>query len=181
MDLFQQLEALIKPFDFAQGRQFLRRLKKGNLTRDENPISHFCVYFPAFDPAVGEIFLGHHKKSGLWLVNGGHIDKGELLKETLEREMKEEWGIVMPLRRPLRPDLLTLTKIVSNPAKRSCRYHYDIWFFIKVNKKKFKPDPKLLAEEFFETKWLSLTAAKKIVIDPNTLSAIKFLEKEAKS
>lgn len=124
MDLFQQLQALIQPFDFAQGRQFLRRLKKGKLTRDENPLSHFCVYFPAFDPVARAIFLGHHKKSGLWLVNGGHIDRGELLEQTLTREMKEEWGRVMLFRRPTRPDLLTLTKINRNPARVPCRYHY---------------------------------------------------------
>lgn len=172
MNLSQQLELLIKD------EQFLRRLKKGALTRDENPISHFCVYFPAFDPVAGEIFLGYHRKSGLWLVNGGHIDKGELLEQTLAREMKEEWGRVMPIQRPLRPDLLTLTKIKSNPAGRPCRFHYDILFFIKVNKKKFKPDPKLLAEEFFETKWLTFAAARKITTDSNTLTAIKFLEKQ---
>ena len=174
-NLSQQLQQVVQE-SFFREKSFLQRLKKGGLTRDENQISHFCVYFPAFDPVAREIFLGHHKKSDLWLVNGGHIDKGELLEDTLQREMKEEWGRVIAWRRPLRPDLLTLTKIVNNPVGRPCRYHYDLWFFISVDKAKFKPDPKLLAEEFFATKWLSLAASRRRVTDPNTLTAIKFLE-----
>ena len=28
-------------------REFLKRLGKGSLTRDENPLTYFCVYFAA--------------------------------------------------------------------------------------------------------------------------------------
>ena len=56
------------------------RIKQGDFTRDENPASHFCVYFASFDENKKEIFIGHHKKSGLWLFNGGHIDKGEIIQ-----------------------------------------------------------------------------------------------------
>ena len=113
------------------------------------------------------------------MVNGGHIDQGELLYETIKREMIEEWGTVIPPVKSRRPDLLTLTKIKYNPVGRACRYHYDIWYFIEVNKKKFKPNFGLLAKEFFETRWLTPGVAKKIVVDLNTLTAIKFLEEKS--
>lgn len=66
---------------------FFSRIEKGQLTRDENISSHFCVYFAAYDPECKQVFIGQHKKSGLWLFNGGHIDKGETPNETLKREM----------------------------------------------------------------------------------------------
>jgi hypothetical protein len=63
-------------------KRFLDRLEQGILTKDENPVSHFCAYFSAYDPKVKEIFIGHHNKLGLWLFNGGHIDEGETTNET---------------------------------------------------------------------------------------------------
>ena len=63
--------------------RFLERFSMGNLTRDEDNKSHFCAYFAAYDPNAKEVFIGHHKKSGLWLFNGGHIDKDENLKQKL--------------------------------------------------------------------------------------------------
>lgn len=155
--------------------KFLQRVDDGNLTRDENPKSHFCVYFAAFDPKAKQIFIGHHKKSGLWLFNGGHIDKDEIPSEALEREIKEEWNLRMKAKDIGNPLLLTITKI-NNPAKQICRAHYDIWYFVSVNKKNFNPSKKNLAEEFYETKWATINEAKSIVIETNTLKAIKFLE-----
>ena len=71
-------------------RVFEKRLLEGKLTRDENPTSHFCVYFSAFDPKSQKVFIGFHKKSRLWLFNGGHMDKGETPMEAIKREMGEE-------------------------------------------------------------------------------------------
>src|SRR5258708_633265 len=71
---------------------YLRRLTEGLLTRDENLEDHFCVYFAGFSSSDKTVFIGHHKKSDLWLFNGGHIDKGETPTDALLREISEEWG-----------------------------------------------------------------------------------------
>src|SRR6185369_9101284 len=75
--------------------KYLERIKLGNLTKKENPQSHFCTYFAPYDPKAKQVFIGHHKKAGIWLFNGGHVDEGETLRDTLNREIDEEWGLDM--------------------------------------------------------------------------------------
>ena len=157
--------------------EFLRRIDSGNITRDEDPKSHFCVYFAAYDLKQKQFFIGHHKKSGLWLFNGGHIDKGEVPREAVEREIEEEWGIKMPTSSIGDPRLLTITEI-DNPTKQICRRHYDIWYFISVNKDKFFPSQEDLNIEFYDIKWMTSIEAKCIIIEPNMFKAIKFLEEK---
>jgi 8-oxo-dGTP pyrophosphatase MutT (NUDIX family) len=157
-------------------KRFLSRLEQGVLTKDENPVSHFCAYFAAYDPKAKEIFIGHHKKSGLWLVNGGHIDKDETLQETLKREIDEEWGLDYGSLDVGEPQLLTITDIY-NPEKQPCRAHYDVWHFVKVDKNTFNPDKDKLAEEFYENRWANLEGARKLVAkDVNHNIAMDFIE-----
>ncbi len=157
-------------------QKFLERLKQEDLTIDENPQSHFCVYFAAYDPNARQIFIGHHKKSGLWLANGGHIDKDETLRETLKREIDEEWGLKYKDLNVGEPQLLTITEIY-NPEKQPCRAHYDVWHFVPVDKNTFNPDKNKLAEEFYENRWISPNEAKKLLIkDVNHNKALDFVE-----
>ena len=158
--------------------KFLQRIDKGNITRDEDPKNHLCVYFAAYDLKQKQLFIGHHKKSGLWLFNGGHIDKGENSIEAVEREIEEEWGIKMPASSIDNPRLLTITEI-DNPTKQTCRRHYDIWYFISVNKDEFFPSQENLSVEFYDIKWVTSSEARCIVIEPNVLKAIEFLEEKA--
>ena len=157
-------------------REFLKRLGKGSLTRDENPLTHFCVYFAAYDPENQQVFIGHHKKSGLWLFNGGHIDEGELPLEALEREVKEEWGENVQLDGGYTPSLLTITEI-DNLAKQKCRLHYDIWYFIPLSKNSFIPDENLLEKEFHQTGWKAISEAGQLIKDINTLTALEEIQK----
>ena len=104
---------------------FLARAKRGLLTRDENPQTHFCVYFAGYDPQSEMVFVGHHIKSGLWLFNGGHIDEGEIPMEALRREVGEEWGNGIRLDDEYAPSLLTITKI-ENPTRQKCNVEKNI-------------------------------------------------------
>lgn len=155
--------------------KFIKRIEEGNIAKDENPKSHFCVYFAVYDPNIKQVFIGHHKKTGLWLFNGGHIDSGETIQETLIREIDEEWGLDGNDFTLNPPALLTITEI-NNPTKQPCNFHYDLWCFVNADKNNFNPVESNLLEEFHEAGWKNLSEARKLIIAKNNLTAIDFIE-----
>ncbi len=154
--------------------EFISRTKEGKLTRNENVQSHFCVFFAAYDPETKKVFIGHHKKSDLWLFNGGHIDKGETPEETLEREIGEEWGLKVDLQSIGEPKLLTISSI--NQPGNKCNQHYDIWYFVPVSEASFNPDKALLDTEFYVIGWKDIKEARVLTTDPTTLKGISKIE-----
>lgn len=175
--LAQEIEKLLSSIisDKEIILKFRQNLETEKLTRDENPENHFCVYFAACDFKLKQFFIGHHIKSDLWLFNGGHIDQNETLREVVEREINEEWGLNINDLNVDRPALLTTTEI-NNPTKQKCRLHLDIWYFVNIDKDNFKPNLLKLAEEFYSVEWMDSEQTKKIVSDKNTLKAINFIE-----
>lgn len=151
---------------------FLQRIEEGNLIRAENEKSHFCLYFLPYNPDTQEIFIGYHKKSGLWLSPGGHIEKGETLLDTLSREIKEELDLDFDLEKINAPFMLSITEIDNPP--QPCRAHYDIWYLISTDGGEFKVD----SREFRETRWVTVDQARKLITDPNNIKALNLLEQQ---
>lgn len=155
------------------GESFRRRILEGSLTRSENLTSHISTYCIACDIVNDKVFIGHHRKSGLWICNGGHCEKGEFPVQTAKREFFEELGIDANFGQA-KPELLTITRI--NNERQACKVHFDFWFFHRVNSKTFRPDRDKLRVEFFEAGWKSFEDARKLVTDPATLIALDKLE-----
>lgn len=151
---------------------YLKRLEKGNFTRDENPQNHFCTYFLPYSKSDKKFFLIHHKNSGLWLSPGGHIKKGEGLLDTLNREINEELGLKKFFKKEPSPFLLTITHIENKT--HTCKIHYDIWYLLLTDGNNFDLDLK----EFYDTKWLTINEAKKIVTNPQNLKALEKIRKK---
>lgn len=174
--LSKELEVLLdKCYSAEVADIFRENIEHGGLVKERDPQRHLCVYFAACDFQSRKLFIGHHKKSGLWLFNGGHVDAGESLLETAQREIEEEWGLSSQLFKINQPALLTATDI-NNPTKQVCRLHLDVWYFIDVRQEEFAPDHLKIATEFYEARWLDLDQARKLITDKNTLVAVDFIE-----
>ncbi len=169
MILAEQIKQIANDFIEKEpqvAKRYLARLEENNeLTRDENNPSHFCIYFLPYNSKTKQFFITHHKKSGLWLCPGGHINKGELLLDALNREIKEELGVANYFPELSKPFLITTTPI-NNPIQ-PCKEHLDIWFLLETDGSNFNVDP----QEFHSTKWMTLDEARKIVTDKANLKA----------
>ena len=73
------------------------------------------------------------------------------------------------------PEFLTITPI-ENPAK-TCKVHFDIWFFLDVRQREFKPEVAKLAEETLGMCWFNLEEARSVASDRNTLLALDYIER----
>lgn len=56
---------------------------------------HFTV--AVFVVCEGKVLLHRHRKLGMWLPPGGHIESGELPDEAALREVREETGVEVKL------------------------------------------------------------------------------------
>lgn len=132
--------------------------------RSQNPKEHLCAYFPLINLDRGLMFLVHHRKSGLWLPTGGHVEKGEASQETVVRELKEELGI--EYKRKLVPFFIGQIKTVGKTAGH---VHNDVWFLIEAGQNtKLYPNKK----EFYAWGWFAFKEATKKSQEPNIKRAI---------
>ena|SRR3989344_4132666 len=153
-------------------KDFLLRIQQGALTKAEDPIDHFGVFFWPYNQKTKQVFIVHHKKSGKWLAPGGHIEKGELPIDTVVREMQEELGF-RPKRLTLVPFMISITPVVYLYGYQ-CKIHYDIWFGISTSGGEFTVDPK----EFHTTRWIDVVKVKEIFIDnANHMKALSKLQR----
>ena len=78
-----------------------------------------------------------------WVLPGGHVEYGETVEKAVKREMKEELGISVKIKK--------IIGVYSNP-KRDSRYHtVTIAYLLKKGKGKIR-----LNEEASEFKYFSL-------------------------
>ncbi len=90
---------------------------------------------------------------GYWVIPGGHVEYGERVEEAIKREMKEELGVSVKIKK--------LFGVYSNP-KRDPRYHTaSVVYLLEKGKGKIR-----LNEESSEFKYFSLkNLPKKIGFD----------------
>jgi 8-oxo-dGTP pyrophosphatase MutT (NUDIX family) len=118
--------------------------------KPRTPSPHLVAYFLLHDEADGSVLLVDHRKAGMWLPSGGHVEPGEHPAGTVRREVVEELGVpaVFAPRFGERPALLTVTETVGAPEDR----HTDVslWFVLSGSRdQKLIPDP----GEFRTVRW----------------------------
>lgn len=107
------------------------------------PPKHLVSYFLLVDRDEGAFLLGDHRKSGLWLPSGGHVEPGEDPVETVRRECVEELGVEAKFDRAIgeRPVFITVTRTQESAPDP----HTDVslWFILAHSRSELlRPDPR---------------------------------------
>jgi 8-oxo-dGTP diphosphatase len=155
-ELISDLVAAVRPFDereaadqadilewVASGQRLFRSVPP------DTPPKHLVVYFIPVDAAERCLLLGDHRKSGLWLPPGGHVEDGEDPRQAVIREAREELGIEAEFKDD-KPFFLTVT-----PTKEANSHlDVDLWFVLQVarHKTQLTPDPR----EFKSVRWFDV-------------------------
>jgi 8-oxo-dGTP diphosphatase len=163
--LISDLVTSVRPFDareaadqadildwVASGQQLFRTAPPAT------PPKHLVVYFVPVDAASRCLLLGDHRKSGLWLPPGGHVEDGEDPLQAVRREADEELAVSAEFHPGLggesgesgeTPFFLTVTP--TNDA--SSHLDVDLWFVLQVGREaRLTPDPR----EFNGVRWFDL-------------------------
>jgi 8-oxo-dGTP pyrophosphatase MutT (NUDIX family) len=95
-----ELAEAIEPFDERERRdraQFVAWCHSGaalfRTLPPATPPQHLAVYFVLLDAERRSVMLVEHRKAGLRLPPGGHVDDGEDPRTTVVREAAEELGL----------------------------------------------------------------------------------------
>jgi ADP-ribose pyrophosphatase YjhB (NUDIX family) len=99
-DALVDLVRAIRPYDALEAehlRATLAWIESGaplyRLHRADDPPKHLVSYFLLYDATAQKLLLVDHKKSGLWLPSGGHVEPDEDPQATTAREVVEELGV----------------------------------------------------------------------------------------
>lgn len=95
---------------------------------------HFCVSVYVYDEKERKVLLVKHKKMGLWVQPGGHVEPNESMEEAAIREVYEETGLTVELignRVPRDCDYILPLAIQKNLVKDD-HIHMDFVYVAKV-------------------------------------------------
>lgn len=60
------------------------------IAKPDRPPQHLVSYFALVDDAARKVLLVDHRKAGLWLPGGGHVEPDEDRVATVERDVLED-------------------------------------------------------------------------------------------
>lgn len=168
-----QIVSAITPLDNAEEQDIHFVLdwieSSSEIFRIENPATpetHLVSYFVVVSHNMDQILLVDHKKAGLWLPPGGHVEPNEDPKETVKREAKEELNIEADffLEEPV---FLTVTKTVGNVTRHT---DVSLWYMLKGD-----PSQSLDYDvnEFHQISWFAIDKIPFAKADPNMMRFIQ--------
>jgi 8-oxo-dGTP pyrophosphatase MutT (NUDIX family) len=166
-----QIVAHIEPLDEAErvvvadvlswiesGAELFRRVKP------DVPSKHLVSYFVLVDRARRSLLLVDHRKAGLWLPTGGHVEPDEDPHQTVLRELEEELGS----RAASAVSVATLPLLVTVAQTRGAGSHTDVslWYVVWADETmELDPDPR----EFAGHRWMTfdeILARPLVELDP---------------
>ncbi|MFJ9389442.1 NUDIX hydrolase [Nocardioides sp. NPDC101246] len=119
-------------------------------TDPTEPAKHLVSYFLLLDPVSGHVLLGDHRKSGLWLPSGGHVEPGENPADTVRRECVEELGVEARFHPSLGPRPLFVTVTRTRPDRPDVHTDVSLWFVLAHDRHRpLQPDER----EYAGVRW----------------------------
>ena len=116
------------------------------------------------DDKVLLVKRGIPPSKGLWAIPGGHVELGETLQETAEREILEETGIVIEAQKPA-----YAFDLIERDDLGKIRFHYIV---VDLMAEYISGEP-LGADDALEARWFSSEAIKKLPVARNTINLLK--------
>jgi 8-oxo-dGTP diphosphatase len=117
--------------------------------KPRTPSPHLVSYFLLVEPDQGSVLLVDHRKAGLWLPTGGHVDPGEHPAATVRREAREELGIdavFSPVTGEM-PGFISVTETAGHTDRHT---DVSLWFVLSCSMStRLSPDWR----EFREARW----------------------------
>lgn len=127
------------------------------IQRPPTPAKHLVSYVVPVDVQRRRLMLIEHKRSGLLLPPGGHVEPGESMVKGAERECQEELGIPARWDTPAgnRPLFVTVTETRPSP-RQDVHTDVSLWFVIAL----CSDEPIQVEErEIAATHWLDFETA----------------------
>jgi len=159
--------ATIEPVDAREAQSQSETLDR--LTWPGDPFSETDdprhVTASAFVLSSRGVILHRHRRLGIWVQPGGHVDPGESPEQAAARETVEETGLTVVHTTPP-----TLFHVDVHPGPRG-HTHYDLRYVLLAGPR----DPEPPAGESPEVFWFDFAAARERC-EPSLLAALGALE-----
>ena len=119
-------------------------------SRDQHD-AHFTASALVVDEARARTALVHHRKLGIWVQPGGHVDPGEPMEAAALREVREETGLAGRLaeEQPVHLDIHEIPERPDMPA----HLHLDVRFLAVAD------GDLALSDESLDVQWLDFAEA----------------------
>ena len=134
---------------------------------------HFTASAFVLSPDRRDLVLIHHKKLGIWVQPGGHVEPSDAdLISAARREVLEEVGLAELELLQRGGSLLFDVDIHEIPARKQepAHEHFDVRFAFVAKTRELVP-----SEEVLDLRWVPLDAVQSIATDDSVLRAVRKL------
>jgi 8-oxo-dGTP pyrophosphatase MutT (NUDIX family) len=164
----------------AEPREQEFRARMLRLLDAESPLSrhhfapgHLTASAFVLSPEADAVLLIFHRKLGIWVQPGGHVELGDLdLQAAARREVAEEVGLSLLGPGPSPAAGVFDLDIHDIPARRDepAHQHFDVRFCLQSPTRDFT-----VSDEVVDARWVALTEIAQLTSDESVLRATRKL------